>query len=355
MTSSPQQGPASHPHSPLRVVIASALEVGEVERIAACFPGRISLAYEPDLLPVPRYVADHNGTKRTLTETQRSRWRELLAEADILFDFDWEEPARLPERAPRLRWVQATSAGIGEFLDRNGLVNSPILFTTAAGAHAGPLAEFVLLGLLYFTKRVTWLQGLQAEHRWQHYASRELSGQRMLVVGLGAIGREIARVCAAMGVEVWATKRTDAVPPPGVTRLVPVGGIAGVLPRMDILVLACPLTRETHHLIGAKELAALPNSAIVINVGRGAVIDEPAMIAALREGRLAGAALDVFEHEPLPADNPLWAMPNVLISPHSASTVEAENRRIVDIFIANLERFLEQRPLLNEFRRERGY
>jgi glyoxylate/hydroxypyruvate reductase A len=342
----------------LRIVIASALEMGEVERIAARFPGRISVAYEPDLLPVPRYIADHNGTKRTLTEAQRRCWSELLVEADILFDFDWEEPARLPDRAPRLRWVQATSAGIGEFLNRNGLVGSPILFTTASGVHAGPLAEFVLLGLLHFTKRVTWLQGLQAEHRWQRFTNRELSGQRMLVVGLGAIGREIARVCAAMGVDVWATKRTDTVLPslpPGVNRLLPVGDIARILSQVDTLVLACPLTPQTYHLIGAKELAALPNSAIVINVGRGAIIDEPAMIAALREERLAGAALDVFESEPLSADNPLWDMPNVLISQHSASTVDGENRRIVDIFIANLERFLENRPLINEFQRERGY
>jgi glyoxylate/hydroxypyruvate reductase A len=121
------------------------------------------------------------------------------------------------------------------------------------------------------------------------------------------------------------------------------------------LILACPLTPETRHLIGAAELAALPPGALLVNVARGPVIDEPALIAALRSGRLGGAALHVFEEEPLPAESPLWSLPNALISPHSASTVMAENRRIVDLFLANLERWLDGRPLLNRFERTRGY
>ena len=121
------------------------------------------------------------------------------------------------------------------------------------------------------------------------------------------------------------------------------------------MVLACPLTERTHHLIGRGELAALRPGAILINVARGRVIDEPALIEALRSERLAGAALDVFAEDPLPGDSPLWNLPNVLVSPHSASTVMAENRRIVDLFLANLERYLEGRPLLNRFEPSRGY
>jgi glyoxylate/hydroxypyruvate reductase len=137
--------------------------------------------------------------------------------------------------------------------------------------------------------------------------------------------------------------------------MVPAAELRTALPHLDALVLACPLTPTTRHIIGGAELAALPPGAVLINVGRGALIDEPALVAALREKRLAGAALDVFETEPLPRDNPLWDMPNVLVSPHSASTVEAENRRIVDLFIANLHRFLAGQQLINEYGRERGY
>jgi phosphoglycerate dehydrogenase-like enzyme len=171
---------------------------------------------------------------------------------------------------------------------------------------------------------------------------------------LGAVGGEIARVLDALGVEVWGLRR-GAGEGVGVRRLVGRAELLDVLPQVDSLVLACPLTEETHHLIGAPELAALRASAILVNVARGAVIDEPALVRALSEGRLAGVALDVFEEEPLPAESPLWGMPNVLVSPHSASTIPGENARIVDIFLDNLGRYLEGAPLRNEFDRERGY
>jgi phosphoglycerate dehydrogenase-like enzyme len=340
----------------LVLLIASPLEASEVERIAAFAPERVKVIFEPKLLPEPRYVADHDGCPRALTPAERARWLALLKEADILFDFDWLAPAELPERAPRLRWVQGTSAGIGELLRRTGLIDADILFTTAAGVHGSALAEFVILGLLYFSRDVPRLQRMQAARQWQRYTNRELAGQRVLVIGLGEVGQAIARRLSALDLEVWGIRRSAARPPPeGVQRVLPLAGLERALGEVDALVLACPLTEQTHHLIGRGELAALRPGAILINVARGRVIDEPALIEALRSERLAGAALDVFAEEPLPRDSPLWGLPNVLVSPHSASTVMAENRRIVDLFLANLERYLEGRPLLNRFEPSRGY
>jgi phosphoglycerate dehydrogenase-like enzyme len=339
----------------LSILIASPLEPEPVERIAAAAPGRIAVVYEPELLPVPRYVADHQGRPRTLSAAQRERWLSHLRAADILFDFDWLAPERLLEHAPRLRWVQGTSAGIGGLLRRTGLIDSGLLFTTAAGVHGGPLAEFVLLALLYFHRDVPRLQRLQREHRWQRHTNKELAGSRALVVGLGAVGRILAHRLAALGLEVWGTRRTLAAPPEGVRRVLPLRDLKAVLGQIDALVLACPLTPETTGLIGAAELAALPEGALLVNVARGPVVDEPALVEALRGGRLCGAALDVATIEPLSADSPLWDLPNVLISPHSASTVHAENGRIVDLFLENLRRYLDGQPLLNRFDPERGY
>ncbi|MGH6921062.1 MAG: D-2-hydroxyacid dehydrogenase [Geminicoccaceae bacterium] len=340
---------------PLKVLIASPLEPEQARRIAAAAPGRIEVIYEPDLLPVPRYVADHKGRPPELNPEQRECWLDHLREADILFDFDWLAPERLVLHAPRLRWVQGTSAGIGELLRRTGLIDTDLLFTTASGVHASPLAEFVILGLLYFYRDLPRLQRMQRAHHWERYTNRELAGSRALVVGLGAVGRVIAQHLAAQGLEVWGARRTLDVPPPeGVRRVLPMADLVSVLGLIDALILACPLTPETKGLIGAAELAAMPEGALLINVARGPVVDEEALVQALR-GHLGGAALDVATVEPLPDDSPLWDLPNVLISPHSASTVHAENRRIVDIFLANLGRYLAGEPLINRFDPARGY
>jgi phosphoglycerate dehydrogenase-like enzyme len=342
---------------PITILIASPLDQRQVARISRHDPARVRVVWEPELLPSARYAADHIGIAPDLNEADLERWRALLAQADVLFDFDWLEPAKLPERAPKLRWVQATSAGIGEFLARTGLDRTDIAFTTASGVHAVPLAEFVALCLLYFAKDVPRLQARQARRHWERHEEGELAGTRILVIGLGKIGREVARICSGLGVEVWAVRRSGAngQTPPGVRTVLGTSDLRSALPNVQALVLACPLTKETRHLIGATELELLPREAVVVNIGRGNLIVEPALVDALSDGRLRGAALDVFEEEPLPTDSPLWNLPNVLISPHSASTVAAENARIVDIFLANVDRFLRGARLINLFDRERGY
>lgn len=342
--------------SPLTIVIASPLEDEQVTRIRSFDPERYRVVHEPSLLPTPRYVADHGGAPRIYSDVERQRWAAILADADILFDFDLQDPAALPSRAPRLRWVQATSAGIGEFMDRTGLRQAPIAVTTAAGVHAQSLAEFALLGLLHFFRGVPHLQDVKAARHWERYTVQGLAGARVLVIGLGSVGREIALRCSQFGCEVWGTRRTeDNQPPLGVTRLLRREEILGALPGIDALVLSCPLTPETHLMIDEPALRALKPGTVLINVARGGVISETGMIEALGDGRLQGAALDVFATEPLPQDSPIWGLPNVIISPHSASTVMAENARIVDIFLDNLGRLSRGEPFRNLYEPSRGY
>jgi phosphoglycerate dehydrogenase-like enzyme len=310
----------------------------------------------PELLPQPRYASDHTGSRRDLDEAGLRRWRRLLAQAEVCFDFDWDQPEMLPERATKLRWIQATSAGIGGFMDRTGLSASSITVTTAAGVHAVPLSEWVLTGVLHFVKEIPLLQARQREHRWQRTAVGALAGRRAVVVGLGHVGRRVAHVLAALGVEVWgAGRQGGSYDGAGLARVGSTAALAGMLPGCDILVLCSPLTPETEGIIGRAELTLLPEHAIVVNIGRGQLVDEEAMIEALRARRLGGAVLDVARVEPLPQDSPLWNLDNVLICPHSASTFANENAALVELFLENLQLFRSGGPMRNQYRADRGY
>jgi glyoxylate/hydroxypyruvate reductase len=339
---------------PLPVLIASYLEPEHVERIGAV-PG-VEVMYAPDLLPKPTYQAQHHGQPFARNPQDEARWRALLARAEVLFDFDFTNLERIPALAPRVRWIQATSAGIGEMLARLGLLDSPITFTTASGVHASALAEFCVMGMLVFVKDLFRLRADQAAHRWERYCARELRGLTLGVIGLGNIGREVARTGHALGMRVIGTKRTiPAGGVPHVERVLPPERTGEVVREADVLVVTVPQTAGTKRLLGEEELRSMKRGAILINIARGAVVDEPALIAVLREGHLGGAALDVFAKEPLPADSPLWDLPNVIVSPHSASTVAAENARLTDLFCENLRRYLDDKPLINVFDRERRY
>ncbi len=339
----------------VNVLIASPLEPEHASLIAAADP-RVRLLYEPGLLPVPRYPSDHSGIARELSAGDLARWAALRAAADVSFDFDWQAPDLISVNCPRLRWIQGTSAGIGGLVDRTGLAKTPIVCTTAAGVHGAPLAEFALLGLLYFAKDMPRLARDKAARHWQRHATTLLHGSRVLLVGLGGVGRDVARLLAATGVEVYgAGRRGRGYQVPGVSRYLADTQIGDVLGAVDALVLACPLTERTRHLIGEREIALLRPGAIVVNLSRGPVIDERALIDGLASGRIGGACLDVFDTEPLPASSPLWAMGNVIISPHSASTVAGENRLLTDLFIDNLGRWLAGEPLRNVFDADAGY
>lgn len=337
------------------VVIASYLEPELVQRIAAAEP-RAHVTYEPALLPVPRHPSAHRGDPPQLSAAELARWEAIVAGAEVCFDFDWHDPGTLPARCPKLRFIQATYAGIGELMARAGLNQAGFEVSTAAGIHAVPLAEFTVMGALYFVKDVPQLRVWQAERHWEQYATRRLVGRRALVIGLGAIGRQVASSLAALGVEVSGlARREPPSPPPGLTRTITRQDLQDALAETDVLVIACPLTEQTRGMVGAAEIARLPADAIVINVGRGPVIDEPALIEALRAGRIAGACLDVFETEPLPGDSPLWGLDNVLVSPHSAANLADENAALTDLFIDNLGRYLDGRPLRNRYDPTAGY
>lgn len=336
------------------ILISTYLEPEHVDRIRAAAPGEV--LYEPALLPEPRYGNDHGGVRPILGDDDNARWSAMLAAADIAFDFDWRAPAELLTSAPRLRWLQATSAGIGGFLQRHGLDAGPVVFTTAAGTHAAPLAEFAVTGALHFVKDVPGLLAAQRNHHWERHVSGQLRGRRATVVGIGAIGRRVVELYLLLGLRVTAVGRPGGRydVPDGVS-VVGTDQLDEVLPATDVLVLTCPLTDETLDLINASRVALLPAGAVVVNVARGQVIDQQALTAALSSRHLAGAALDVFDQEPLPADSPLWDLPNVLVSPHSASTAADENAVLTDLFLDNLQRYLSGAPLRNVYRSDRGY
>jgi phosphoglycerate dehydrogenase-like enzyme len=339
----------------LTIVIGSYLEPELVGRIQAA-PSVARVSYEPGLLPVPRYQCDHSGLPRELSAAELGRWRSLTAQADVFFDFDWLDPAAMAVHAPNLRWIQATSAGIGAFMRRTGLDRSGLTVTTAGGIHAVPLAEFALAGALHFVKDVPVLRRRQQARHWERYTTRQLAGQRALVVGLGGIGRQVTATFAALGVEVWGLGRDGGrYDIDGLARVFGRQELDAALPGTDVLVLCCPLTPQTEGLIGREQLALLPPHAVLVNISRGQVVDQDALTDALASGRLGGACLDVFTPEPLPADSPLWGMDNVLVSPHSASTVATENTRLTELFLDNLERFADGRPLRNRYEPERGY
>lgn len=336
------------------ILVASYLEPELVDRVRSAWPGAVY--YEPRLLPRPRYAADHGGVRPELDAAGEREWRELLGRAEICFDFDWWQPDRMLDNCPKLRWVQATSAGIGGFVRRHGLDAGDVVFTTAAGTHAVPLAEFALAGVLYLVKGVPELLDRQRRHHWERYTTQPLRGRRVTVVGLGQIGRQVAETFAALGTHVVGVARAGGSrPEPAGTTVVDTDELDAVLPATDVLILATPLTEQTRHLVDARRLGLLPDGAVLVNIARGPVVDQEALVAALSSGRLGGAALDVTDPEPLPADSPLWERPDVLISPHSAATLATENATIVDLFVENLGRWRDGRPLVNLYRPELGY
>ena len=335
----------------MRLVIASYLEPHHVGRIREV-DHRIEVVYEPDLLPAPRYAADHTGVPFQRSAADEETWLAHLASAEVLFDFDRTHLDDLPECAPGVRWIQATSAGIGQLVHRLGYAKRmpDAIFTTASGVHAIPLAEFSLMAMLTFRKRLLETLVDQAKHHWERYATTDLEGRSLLVVGVGSIGTEVARMARAFGMRTVGVKRTvDGVDPDALhlDALYGFEDLHAALEGAEHLVLAAPHTPDTEGLIGARELALLAPGAVVVNVSRGALLDEAALIDVLESGHLAGAALDVFAEEPLPTDSPLWDMPNVIVSPHSASTSDRENGRITHLFCENLRRYLAGEPLLN--------
>lgn len=340
------------------VMIASPLEAEHAGRIAEEFRGRIELIYRPDLMPETRYVGDHGDPAYRRTSEQEGEWRALLRRAEVLWDLPQAEGMPVLELAPRLRWVQTTSAGVGPLVERLGLQQTAVMVTTASGIHAQPLAEFVFAALLFHSKEIGRLQTEQQHCQWNRFSGIELAGRTMAIVGPGRIGREVARLARAFNMRAVAMGRErdpGQAANLGFDRLYLRSELWEMLGEADCLVVCAPQTAETEDLLGDAEFAALKPGAVFVNIGRGSIVDEAALLRALADGTVAFAALDVFREEPLPPDSPFWAMPNVLINPHSASTVDSENAKLVDRFVQNLGHYLRgetdaMAPLLDKAR-----
>lgn len=259
--------------------------------------------------------------------------------------------------APKLRWLQVFNAGVDHPVFQR-FVARGVRLTTAAGSSAVPIGETAIAGLLMLARGFPrWLDA-QRRRSWEPIpatdAPADIAGQTLLVIGLGGIGSEIARLGRALGLRVIGVRRRPLEAGDPVDELYPPARLRELLPRADWLALACPLDDETRGLIGAEALALLPRGARVLNVARGGVVDEPALIASLRSGHVAGAYLDVFAEEPLPTDSPLWTLPNVIATPHNSSVSRGNEARRDQIFLRNLVRIGRGEPLANEVRAGSG-
>lgn len=287
-----------------------------------------------------------------------------MPDAEILFRFNMSNKALLAglRAAPHLRWVHTGSAGVDRFLE---LVrdNTPpgVIFTNSSGTMALPIAEFVLAQMFAAVKTLPSFVRAQERHEWldrweQAPAMRELRGSRLLVLGLGSIGGEVARLASAVGVRVWGVRRVAGAKLTGTeAEFTQAEDWRGILPQIDFVAVCLPSTPATHHLIGAPELAALSPTAWIINVSRGDIINEPALIAALNARRIGGAALDVMATEPLSPDHPLWDCPNTVLTPHVSWRAPEVDTRTVDLFFENLRRYRADEPMLNIVSFDVGY
>lgn len=276
-------------------------------------------------------------------------------------------------QAPHLHWVQTHYAGI-DSLEQTDLWQSDVLITTASGVHAPNMAQYALTQILAWAHRVpNWFHYKQtqswAKNRWETFVPQELRGKTLGILGYGSIGRELARLAKPFGMEILVTKRdarqledTGYVvagqgDPEGALpdRVYPSEATRSMIAECDFVVITLPLTERTHHLFDEEMFKAMKPSAFLVNVGRGPVIKEEALVRALKKGELAGAGLDVYEEEPLPDSSPLWKLENVIMTPHVSGFTPHYDERATDIFAENLRRYLSGEPLLNLVNRSEGY
>lgn len=288
---------------------------------------------------------------RVVRVTDRTTWLEEAPEAEVILGFRPLREGAL--RARHLRWVHAAGAGV-ENLSQD--VAGTDIVVTNSHVHGDVIAEHVFALILAHSRRLNDAWRSQEARRW---ASRELvgeviAGRTLGILGLGTLGTAVAHRAQAFGLRVVGTKRTPE-PVPGVDQVYPPLDLETVLRVSHVLVVTLPLTRETRGLLGERELRLLPRGAFLVNVGRGGLVQEAALVRVLEDGHLGGAGLDVFEEEPLPEDSPLWSLPGVTITPHVGGAFPGYMDRVVPLFCENLRRYLEGRPLQSVVDTSRGY
>jgi phosphoglycerate dehydrogenase-like enzyme len=334
----------------VKVVIGSHLGVEHVEHIRR-LDGRLEVLYREDLVPPPRWPGDHLGPGDwRRSEGEDGEFVAMLGEAEVLYDFPRGHTEDLTAVAPGLRWVQGSMAGAGEVAERAGLLETDVIVTTASGVYSEPLAEFVLMSLLQHAKGLDRLRRNKAARRWDESPVETLRGKTLCLVGTGSIGRAVAEKAGAFGMRVVGVKRSVKPDDPAhefTGALYGTGGLEEALAGADYVAVTLPGTPETRRLVDATAFAAMKRGAYFVNVGRGSVVDEGALVEALRDGHLAGAALDVFEKEPLPEESPLWGLDNVIVSPHATDNVGDLDGLQTELFCENLRRYLAGEPLKN--------
>jgi phosphoglycerate dehydrogenase-like enzyme len=274
-----------------------------------------------------------------------------LPSAEVLIALDFPDGAA--ERARRLRWVQGTGSGIEGLLPAcRALTN--VSLTNARGIHSDLMADYVLGGMIMMQWDFPGLMKAKAARAWNREPRRPLAGLSVGVIGLGPIGLEVARRASAFGMNVLGVTRSGHAVE-GIETVFAANRLLNVLPRCDYVVLAVPTTGETRGMIGRDEIRAMKPGAVLINVSRGMVVDEPELITALQDGSIRGAVLDVFAQEPLPQDSPLWSMSNVIITPHISGMATTNEERFIALFVDNLGRYRAGAPLRNSIDIKRGY
>ncbi|HLA81068.1 MAG TPA: D-2-hydroxyacid dehydrogenase [Thermoleophilia bacterium] len=259
--------------------------------------------------------------------------------------------------SPKIRWVHIFSAGMNHLMSTE-LVESPAVLTNAKGVFSQSLGEWVLGAILYFAKDFRRLIRSQMQGRWDPYEVVEISGQTVGIVGYGDIGQAVAKRVAAMGMRVLGLTRRGSLPnqpDPLAEQIYAPVDLIRMIEQSDYIIVTAPLTPETRNLVGEAEIAAMKPDAVIINIGRGPVINEEALIRALSEKKIKGAALDVFHREPLPGDHPFYSMENVLLSPHCADNTPDWLENAMEFFLENLDRYRKGEPLLNLVQKELGY
>ncbi|MGH7741974.1 MAG: D-2-hydroxyacid dehydrogenase [Candidatus Eiseniibacteriota bacterium] len=296
---------------------------------------------------------------RLLSPRTREEASDQLSEADVVLG--WAVTADNFARAKRLRWVHLTAAGVGPALFP-ALIESDVIMTNARGLHAVAMAEHAIGLMLSFARKLHLARDAQREQRWiqrqllqEAPAFRDLTGATLVLVGLGHVGAAVAERARALGMRVVAVRRRPAPRPEPAHEQWPQARLAEAFAIADWVVVAAPLTENTRHLIWRAELSRMKRDAVLINLGRGALIDEPALVEALERGALGGAGLDVTEEEPLPETSPLWKLPQVILTPHVSGLAPRLWERAIDQFSRNLQAYLAGRPLENVVDKRAGY
>lgn len=324
-------------HKPLRILTSVAAWEGLAPKIAELMGQRPYVHLSPEAVLSRGQTADVAFISREVTGM--STKFDILPETQQFYD------ALL--QSNDLKWVHVHSAGADRPVYQ-ALMKRGVVLTTSSGANARAVAHSALAGILSLARAFPKLMQQQRHHQWRAVVNEnslpDLNGQTALIIGWGPIGQLIGKVLDILELDLIVARRNTAALPEGYP-VVSTRDLPQVLGQVDWLILACPLTPETRHLVDARVLAALKPGARVVNIARGEVIDEPALIHALASGQLGGAYLDVYAQEPLPADSPLWDMPNVIATPHSAGHSRGMYQRMAQMFLDNLARYLGDQPL----------